>query len=118
MSIILNGNTGITFPNSTVQSNAGVAQAQTWVAGLANTTRFFNTTYTNFGNKPMTVYVVCNSAGAGYDPQMIINGVNTGRFGGATNANAYNQATFFVPAGGTYNLTASSCALSYWSELT
>jgi hypothetical protein len=117
MSVAIDGTNGITYPNSSVQANAGVAVGQTWSSNLANSTRFLNTNYTNSTGKPITVFVSVASAGGAYDPQPIVGGVNIGRFGAVSNNGQYASATFIVPNGLVYQLAASSAALAYWSEL-
>jgi len=63
------------------------------------------------------VIVGCISAGGAYDPTIVINSTTLNRFGAAVNNGAYALASFIVPNGQTYSITATSATLASWSEL-
>jgi hypothetical protein len=63
------------------------------------------------------VAVVCISAGGGFDPTVVVDGVTVGRFGAATNNGSYSWASFIVPPSMSYRINATSASLASWSEL-
>jgi len=96
-------------------NNTALGVSQTWQDVTAS--RALNTTYTNSTGKPIMVIVGCISAGGAYDPTIVINSTTLNRFGAAVNNGAYALASFIVPNGQTYSITATSATLASWSEL-
>ena len=97
-------------------NNTALGVSQTWQDVTAS--RALNTTYTNSTGKPIMVIVGCiSSAGGAYDPTIVINSTTLNRFGAAVNAGVYSLASFIVPNGQTYSITATSATLASWSEL-
>ena len=104
MSLVLDGTNGITFPSTTVQSDAGVGYGQTWQDVTA--TRAAGTTYTNSTGKPIMVLIRANSS-TGY---LLTNGVQFPYSGTAS-----TQTSVIIPNGGTYSYPTSTFNL--WAEL-
>jgi hypothetical protein len=110
-----NGDNSTKLATTAYVQNMGLGWGQTWQNLVGS--RGFNSTYTNSTGKPIMVAVVCVSAGGGFDPTVVVQGVNVGRFGAATNNGSYSWASFIVPPGHDYSINASSASLASWTEL-
>jgi hypothetical protein len=105
MSVQINGTSGITFNDSSVQEFAGVGYSQTW----QNPSRSANTTYTNTTGRPIFISII-SLTNSGIN--LTVNGINVASavyFGGAS-----NTVTSIVPNNGTYSVDAGFVR---WSEL-
>lgn len=117
--MILDGT--ITFSDATVQSSSSNTYSfglgQTWQNVLAS--RASGTTYYNTTGKPIAVAAGANSTGAsviGVSLTMAVNGVYVMSSG--TNATySYPSGMCIVPANGSYVVSISGVAFSFWSEL-
>lgn len=98
---------GIKFPDGSVQMAAGIGFGQTWQD--VTTSRASGVTYTNDTGKPIMIALTHVQSLAFY-----AGGVLVGNDQGASN-NTTSLATFIVPAGTTYSLTAPQ--ISRWTEL-
>lgn len=106
--MILDGTNGVTFPSTTVQSDASLGYGQTWQNVFAS--RASGTTYYNTTGKP--IYMIINSnhtAGI----TLTING--TVVYTQVANA-VRDTNSFVIPVGVSYAYTAST-AIYTWSEL-
>jgi hypothetical protein len=120
MSITLDGTNGITFPSSTVQSDAGVGYGQTWQDMTSD--RSVDTTYTNNTSNPIIVSVIAGGSPAGI-LTLYVNGLIISR-SWVQNVNDYTSVQAVVPPGQTYSVhnlndgaPGGSNAIRYWMEL-
>lgn len=112
MAVTISGTGGITFPNSSVQTMAGVSNG-TLSGNLYGTTRALATTYTNSSNKPMVIYVNTSNSPTNGSLSIFINSVNV------MNIDQYGSQggmCFIVPSGATYQITASGASMTGWYE--
>lgn len=116
MPTTISGTGGITFPNSSVQSVAGLgANAQTWQSVTGS--RAIGTTYTNSTGYP--IFVAVTLGGGSSTTNITINGVAMYQQQ-VSNAGFVNTSTtFVVPNGATYGLigAAGSPTVVSWAEL-
>jgi hypothetical protein len=117
MAMTLGGTTGITWPSTTVQGDAGIGYGQTWqnVTG----SRAIGTTYTNSSGKPIEVIVSGTGNATNGLWGCTINSAVTFYSPSAYGGGAWTYLCFIVPNGQTYQLTqqGANATLQNWSEL-
>lgn len=112
MAMTISGTSGITFPSTAVQSDAGLGYTQTWQNLTAS--RALNTTYTNSTGRPILVGVYTYTGGPNY-VELVINGNVVSVSSGGTVT--YEGGVYgVVPVGATYRATSNS-GLQTWCEL-
>lgn len=92
-----------------------VGTDQTWQNVTAS--RAAGTTYTNTTGKPIMVFVRGAASAIGGNFTITVNGTTIGSTTQGYTSNALNSASFIVPNGQTYSITAISNTLSLWTEL-
>ena len=117
MSVSIDGTNGITFPSTTVQSNAGIGYGQTWTD--VTSSRAISTTYTNSTGKPIMVIVSGTGNGANGLWGVTLNGAITFYTPSTYTTSVWTTASFIVPNGNTYALSqqGSGATMANWSEL-
>lgn len=108
MSMVVNGTSGLTYPDSTTESSASIGYGQTW----ATYSRTSGTTYTNSTGRPIFVFVGLNATSGGQGYSIVINGVTIGS--GSVYSNSIT-ASFIVPPSATYQVNFGG-SFGYWSE--
>jgi hypothetical protein len=100
----------------TSDSTGSIGYGQTWQ--VLTGSRAMNTTYTNSTGKPIYVYASqCYSTTGTVNYTLIVGGITVGT-AVAWHTNSYAEIDGIVPAGATYQITASANATGYaWSEL-
>lgn len=110
------GTTTLTLPaTSGTLTTEGVGQGQTWQDVTAS--RAVATTYTNSTGKPIMVFIRGQTSSSGGYFTITVNGTTIGSTTQGYTGNAFNSASFIVPNGQTYSITASVNTLSLWTEL-
>ena len=121
MSTSIDGTNGITFPNSSTQSqSAGMgtsATAQTWQN--VTSSRALGTTYTNSTGYPIMVAVSQSStASGGFGGAFSINGTGLPQnYSYASGSGYITLQTYIVPNGATYSCASNATTLNSWFEL-
>jgi len=129
--VLGNGTSAVQTVAPSTSGNVLQSDGTTWTSAanqyigvgqtLQNPTRAAGTTYTNSTGKPIQVIVGFSSASGG--SQVIYASINGGSnviIGySVPNTGGYPSisATVIVPVGATYNITASSGSLAFWTEL-
>ena len=115
MAVSINGTSGITFNNSSVQAVAGFGGPQTWQNLTAS--RALSTTYTNSTGYPIQVSVITNGAGsAANSNQLTVSGsvVNQWVMNTSGGMVPNPSSTAIVPNGATYSCAASHSIIAWW----
>jgi hypothetical protein len=107
--------------NASAAANA-LAYQQSLTAGafaVVTGSRAFGTTYTNSTGRPIFVYAVGNTGSvASAALEAFIGGVAVGFGTTATGATSTSVAVgFIVPAGATYEVTATNATINSWTEI-
>lgn len=117
MAVTINGTSGVTFNDSSVQGASAIGYSQTWqdVTG----SRSIGTTYTNSSGKPITVIIAATGNGANGLFGITINSAVTFYSPSAYTSGAWTSVSFIVPNGNTYVTTqqGANVTLYYWMEL-
>ena len=117
MAVEINGLTGLTFNNGSLQDVGGVGTSgQTWqnVSG----SRGFNTTYTNTTGKPIMVNIAATIINTTLIFAYVSNVQVSADAGTGATSNAPTTISFIVPNGANYLLSNSGfSAISVWAEL-
>jgi hypothetical protein len=97
MAVTINGTSGLTFNDASVQGASGIGYSQTWQNVAAS--RSAGTTYTNSTGKPIMV-TISQGDGTGISNNFYINGVGIARQ--AIYATGCQSNSYIVPNGNTY----------------
>ena len=111
MSVIISGDNGITFPDSSSQAESGLGFNQTWQNMTGS--RVSGTTYTISTGKPIQG-TVSQRGGSSVWTYAYVNGVQVSQVTTTTSTTAIFPTTFIVPNGNTYSVTGT---IDYWAEL-
>jgi hypothetical protein len=121
VAVTINGTNGITFNNSSTQSQSSgmgtSATAQTWQN--VTSSRAIGTTYTNSTGYPIEVIVSGTGGGANGLWGVTFNGTVSFYTPSTYAAGVWTTASFIVPNGTTYALSqqGAGATLGNWSEL-
>jgi hypothetical protein len=119
MAVEINGLTGLTFNNGSVQDVGGVGTgAQTW-QNLTGS-RSGSVTYTNTTGKPIMVNIAIASATTSGFTFSYVNSTivaYTPWFHNLGSISSGVTVSFIVPNGSNYSMSLSGWNIQYWSEL-
>lgn len=117
MPVSINGTSGVTFNDSSVQGASAIGYSQTWQNMTSS--RSIGTTYTNSTGKPITVTIAATGNGANGLFGITLNSAVTFYSPSAYSGGAWTSVTFIVPDGNTYYTTqqGSNVTLQIWMEL-
>lgn len=117
MPVSINGTSGVTFNDSSVQGASAIGYSQTWQNMTSS--RSIGTTYTNSTGKPIVVTIAATGNGANGLFGITLNSAVTFYSPSAYSGGAWTSVTFIVPNGNTYYTTqqGSNVTLQIWMEL-
>jgi hypothetical protein len=116
MAVTINGTSGVTFNDASVQGGSAVGYSQTWQNVFGS--RALGTTYTNSTGRPIMVAAIATRLNT-TTLVAVVSGVTVAiEAGTGASANANTTLCFIVPNGGTYSVTnTGGSTLGAWAEL-